>query len=455
MSVTSLHPEVTTERIEEWRLMRDAFNGESAIKKRGEPYLPKPSGFNGTADPSAAYDAYKKRAQFPEILAPSVAAMIGIVHGQEIQIEIPDAMGFLWEAATNDEQPLPLEAFHRRITRHLLVQGRYGVLADAPEDGGDPYLTGFAAQTIINWDRNFFVLDETDYVRDGFAWRELPMFRVLRMEGGRYVQEIHEGTDLGEVSEVGGARLGGGALDFVPFVVANARDIVPDVETPPLIGVARAALAIYQLNADYRHQLYMSGQETLVAINGEAPEYVGAGVVHQMHGSGDAGTQPDLKYVAPSCAGIEAHKEAMQDNRAAAVMAGARMFEQSERAQESGEARRLRYAGETANLMSVALASCGLLERSLKNVALMLGLNPDEVVVTPPADLMDKTIEPEKAEALVRVWQAGAIGYDTLYENLQRGGIASAERDAEAELRSIDDAEFREPETAMAAMRQP
>lgn len=29
----------------------------------------------------------------------------------------------------------------------------------------------------------------------------------------------------------------------------------------------------------------MSGQETLVAINGEAPKTVGAGVVHQMMGS--------------------------------------------------------------------------------------------------------------------------------------------------------------------------
>ena len=439
MSVTSLHPEVTPERIEEWRLMRDAFNGESAIKKRGQPYLPKPSGFDGTADPTAAYDAYKARAQFPEIVAPSIGAMIGIIHGQEIQIEMPDAMGFLWERATNDEQPLPLEAFHRRITRHLLTQGRYGILADAPESGGDPWLNGFAAQTIINWDRGFYVLDETDYVRDGFVWRELPRFRVLYLDQGRYVQQIHEGEDLGSVVEVTVSRLGGGALDQIPFVVGNARDIVPDVETPPLIGVARAALAIYQLNADYRHQLYMSGQETLVAINGEAPEYVGAGVVHEMYGSGESGTMPDLKYVAPSCSGIDAHKGAMEDNRHAAVMAGARMFEQTERAQESGEARRLRYASETANLMSVALSSCGLLERSLRNVALMLGLNPDEVTVTPPADLMDHTIDPDKAEALVRMWQAGAFGYDTLYENLRKGGIASPERTPEDELRMIDD----------------
>lgn len=445
MSVTSLHPQITPERVEEWRLMRDAFAGESAVKKRGEIYLPKPSGFNGTADPNQAYINYKGRAQFPEILAPSIGAMVGIIHAREIQIEMPDPMAFLWERATNDEQPLPLEAFHRRITRQLLTQGRYGVLADAPEGGGDPYLTGFPAQTIINWDRDFYVLDETDFFRDGFVWRELPKFRVLRLEDGRYVQEVYEGEDLGEVRTIEGAGLGGRALNRIPFAVGNARDIVPDIETPPLIGVGRAALAIYQLNADYRHQLYMSGQETLVAINGDAPEYVGAGVVHEMRGS--EGITPDLKYVTPDCSGIEAHKEAMTDNREAAVMAGARMFENTDNQQESGEARRLRYASETANLMSVALSSCGLIERGLRNVAVMLGLNENDVVVTPPADLLDHSLDPIKAKSLVEMWQAGAYSYETLYENLRKGGIASTERTAEDELQLIDDLQ---PETIAA-----
>ena len=246
--------------------------------------------------------------------------------------------------------------------------------------------------------------------------------------------------------------MGGRRLDVVPFSVANARDLVPTIETPPLIGVARAAVAIYQLNADYRHQLYMSGQETLVAINGEAPAYVGAGVVHSMFGTGESGGQPDLKYVAPSCSGIEAHKEAMQDNREAAVMAGARMLEQSQDVQESGAARKLRFASESANMMSVALASCGLLERALKNVAILKGLNPADVVVTPPSDLMDHTMAPAEAEALARVWQSGAISFETMYENLRKGGIASPERDADAEYALIEGEAFGNPETNETAM---
>ncbi len=445
MTVTTEHPDLTKERRDEWYLMRDAFNGESAIKKRAETYLPKPSGFDGMTDPRGAYDAYKARASFPEILAPSIAAMVGIVHAKEITIEMPTALEYLWERSTNDLHALPLEAFHRTITREILLTGRYGVFTDAPEGGGMPYFAGYEAATIINWDRDFFVLDESDWYREGFDWDWETRYRALMMEDGRFVQRVHTGTDLAAVEDLPATAMGGGALDFVPFVAANARDITPEIETPPLIGVARAAKAIYQLDADYRHQLFMSGQETLVAINGDPPEYVGAGAVHAMRGGEGQGQQPDLKYVSPSCSGIEAHREAKAELRRQAIMAGARMLEQEDRAQESGEARRLRFASETANLMSVAMTSCGLLEAALKHAARYIGQNPDDVVVTPPSDLLDHTMGADEAEALVRVWQAGAIGYDTLYENLRRGGIASAERDAAAELQSIDDAEFRDP----------
>ena len=432
MAISARHPQITAERSAEWLVMRDTASGQTMIKARGETYLPKPSGFNSQADGgTAAYRAYLRRSDFPEIVAPTIAALVGIVHSREAQIEMPEAMQGLWENA--DGHGGSLEAFHRRATRNLLWLGRYGIMADAPEAGGEPFLVGYAGDAIVNWDRDFFALDETYDARAGFVWERRTRYRVLDIEDGRLVVRIYEG--FGEAFDLVGEAFpvarGGGALDFVPFVVANARDISPDVEAPPLIGVANAALSIYQLSADYRHQLYMSGQETLVAINGPAPKYVGAGVVHEMRA--EMGVAPDLRYVSPTCRGIEAHLQAMHSQEQAAVAAGARMFDTAQRGQESGEARRLRFASETANLMSVATVSAGLLERGLRNVARMMGLDPAAVVVSPPADLLAARMAPQEAEALVRAWQAGAISYRTLYENLQRGGIASAERDDAAE----------------------
>lgn len=432
--VKTLHPAITQIRRAEWQLMRDCMDGEGAIKGRDVEYLPMPSGFTTQSDGGREmYDAYKGRAQFPEFLAPSVGAMIGIIHGQDPEIEMPDAMMYLWEDA--DGNGLPLEAFARRITRELLVIGSYAVLTDAPREGGDPYLAGYRRDKVLNWDENWWVLDESTMKRDGFAWEQIERYLVLGIGDGGYAPLLlDENGNL--VEEIQVRARGGGLLPRIPFVIGNAMDLSPRIEAPPLIGVARAAKAFYQLSADYRHQLYMSGQETLVAIDGTAPTAIGSGVVHQMNSGPDK--QADLKYVSPSCAGIDAHDGAMMRQREAAVQAGARLFEQTAAGAESGEAKRLRYASESATLISVAQNSALMLERALRNVAMIMGLPEDGIVVTPPRDLMDRTMSPQDFAALFGIYERGGMSWETYFANGQRGGIFSTETTAEQEERLLE-----------------
>ncbi|CAN0596603.1 unnamed protein product [Ectocarpus sp. 12 AP-2014] len=177
MSVDQKHP-YYDQFLPEWQLVRDSYRGESAIKARSEKYLPKPSGFKAMPDGGdAMYDAYKGRANFPEIFSTSVGAMIGIIHSIDTQVEMPEQMNFILQSA--DGNKCTLDEFHKVITKELLISGRYGLLAEAPQDGGNPYLAGFNTETIINWDKNFFVLDETTHVRNGFEWEEVEQYLVL------------------------------------------------------------------------------------------------------------------------------------------------------------------------------------------------------------------------------------------------------------------------------------
>jgi len=181
-----------------------------------------------------------------------------------------------------------------------------------------------------------------------------------------------------------------------------------------------------------------------VAINGPAPTAVGAGVVHEM--LGDDNTTPDLKYVSPTCAGIQAHLEAIQDNRTIAIQAGARLFEQSGQANESGTARKMRFRSETANLKTVAQSSCSLLEASLRNIAQMLGQSDaviDAITVTPPKDLLDATLTPQEAVALFALVESGGLAQETYYERIQAGGIASQERTFDEEYALIEGGDIR------------
>lgn len=456
MSVSTPHPDYAAFSAD-WQVMRDAIEGADAVRKRGTDYLPMPSGFKAQADGGQAmYAAYQTRAQFPDLLTPAIGAMVGVIHQSEFQITLPDSMGWLWETATRDG--MSLEAFHRRITRELLEVGRYGLLVEAPAEGGEPYLAGYTAEAILNWstDRDMFVLDESGPVRDGFAWKEEFRYRALLLEEGTYVQQTYVGEDIVRGDDVNPTGRGSKALSEIPFVVMSARDVLVEPERPPLIGVARGALAIYRLDADYRHQLFNSGQETLVIVNGDAPDAVGSGAVIVMQG--DEGKKPDAFYVGPAGTGIEAHKQAIEDDRIAAGKAGAQLFDDTQRTQESGEARKLRFSAETASLISIAQASASGLEKALRHVARMVGASEDTVVVKPPANLLTTPMNPQDIAAISQAWKDGILSYETIYSVLQRGQVASIERDAEQELALIDDEGARleaEMEAAMPPPRTP
>ena len=466
MGVEAQHPDYV-DRAPEWRVMRDCMRGEAAIKQAlttstvlvaavdpsgvteygtaGTPtrtvhasadtYLPMPSGFAAQADGGLAmYRAYTTRAQFPDILAPTLTGMVGLIHRKEAQVTLPTALEGLYERATKDG--LSLEAFHRRVTGELLETGRYSILTDVAATGSDlPFLAGYTAETLINWsdDGDLFVLDESGRERSGeFDWEEVRRHRVLRLADGAYTQQVYAEDGVAGVA-ITPTRRGGGSLDVIPFVVIGSRDIILEVENPPLLGVARSCLALYRLDADYRHQLFMSGQETLFIIGADdAPGAVGAAVVVTLPLGADA------KYVGPSGSGIAAHRTAIQDEREAAASAGARLFDARKSGVESGEALRVRFAAQGATLVSVALSSAQGLERALKNAAIMVGANPDEVVVKPDLEFVETLLEPKQAVELLKLWQGGAISYETFYENLQKGGIASLERTSDDEKELIE-----------------
>jgi hypothetical protein len=264
--------------------------------------------------------------------------------------------------------------------------------------------------------------------------------RVLELVDGRYVQRIYDDGAL--IAEYQPRARGGAALEMIPLTIGGAMDLDLTPDTPPLIGVARAAVAGYQLNALYRNALELGVSSTLVGIDIQTPPTaIGPGVYIDIKSS-DMNKSADLKYVTPEGLEIDALVTAMDREKSAAVQSGAQLFDNTPRTQESGEARRLRFSAETATLSSIVGASALILERTLKQAAIMTGANPDEVVVKPPQNLLEGKIDPQEMLALRQLWDGGALSYQTLYENLQRGGIASAERDAEAERAIIDDDEF-------------
>ena len=456
-NVAERHPDLA-KISNDYEECRDAVAGSTTVKDKGTRYLPMPSGFNGSSEPTAMYEAYKMRAQYPDLVAPTIQGILGIVHHGEAQIEGLEEgkpLADMWELASPDG--LTLEALHKKITEEILTVGRVALLADLPPEGGElPWIAFYQAESLINWSesRNFFVLEENYRVRKGYNWDADKRYRVLELiddvyevevldKDGRPVvvvddqtQDIEEGV---ATSVVVPQSRGGKPLDKIPLVVAGSRDMRLEPDQIPLIGVVRGAFAIYRLDADYRHQLFMSGQETLFYIGlakEDVPDYVGAGVGIAIPEGGDA------KYVGPSGAGIEAHKTAIEDERSRAAESGTRMFSIGDKkSAESGEALRIRARAGAATMVSVALTSAAALEQVLRYCAQLVGQDPDEIIVKPNLNFLETDLTPDEANKMVELWMNKVISYETLYANLQRGRIASEERTAEEEQELVAEEE--------------
>lgn len=449
--ITVHHPDYDA-FLPSWELLRTAMGGEDDVKRAGEKYLPVKSGIEALSDPEArkrAYERYKQRAEFPDLVALTVRGAVGTMLVKPAEVELPKVLEPLRLNATRDG--LTLEALHRRIATELMLTGRYGILPGIGTDGS-PYLSGYVAESIINWDTNdeqvadFLVLDETHKVRnrETGAWEDHEQYRECYIEDGRYLARVwtRQGNELvpGEVTEAADRRQR--PLDFLPFVFINTSDLTPNPDDVPLYGLAKIALRIYRMDADLTTSLHMTSEPTPVVsgyddpaeavTQGKVPRGIGAATLWVLPKGGDA------KFLEFNGPGIQKQEDVIQRNYERAIMFGAQLLSDQARAQESGEARRVRLDSQHATLKGIAMTSAAGLERALKNVAKWMDADPDEVSVVPNLDFFERNLQPQEIDALVRGWMAGAFSRYTLFGNLQRGGVVAEDRTYEEELEAIE-----------------
>lgn len=438
-----------------WTLMRDAFGGEDDVKRKGKAYLPMKPGTAVIQDAglqATAYDFYKSLAEFPDLVALTVRGAVGTMLDKQAEIELPDALEPLREKATRDG--LTLDGLHRRIGNELMLTGRYGLLPGIGQDGA-PYLAGYVAESIINWDgtdqvADYVVLDESGLARNRETneWEQNEQFRECFVDNGRYVARVWtktvSGWQAGE--EVEGKDRKKRPLPFLPFVFLNTIDLTPSPDDVPLFGLAKIAVRIYRMDANYQFGLYMTSEPT-PWVSGmfdapdetgkyqpgarQPPNTIGAAKLWVLPEGAQAGM---LEFTG---AGLSAQQKAIEDAKRDAVMFGAQILTEQGRAAESGEAKRVRLDSQHSTLKSIAMTSASGLEKALKNIAVWVGADPDKVKVLPNLDFFDHTVTAQDITAIVAGWQASAYSKQTMFERLKRGNLVPEGRSFEEEQELI------------------
>lgn len=437
--ITIRHPQYDA-FAESWRQVRDANAGEDDIKQAGERYLPMKSGQAAIKDPAkraAAYNAYKTRAEFPEIVAPTIRGAVGVMLSKPATIDLPPQMEHLRERATLDG--LTLDALHRRIAMEVMATGRYGLLPGLHD--GVPYLSGYVAESIINWDStagalDFLVLDESGPVRDRATgqWSEVDRYRECLLDGGAFIARVWtEGASGWSTEEEPRALTPRKtALDSLPFVFIGSLDLTPAPDDVPLYGLAKLAVRAYRVDADRMAAIHLTCEGTpwvngfndaaQAAKDGLLPQGLGASALWVLPENATAGA---LEF---SASGVQPAKDAFDDALERAAQFGAQIIQQGSAA-ESGEALKLRAASQTATLTTIAQTTAAGLEKALRNIAVWIGADPKAVIVTPNLDFFDRRLTTEEARAVWDGWIAGVYDWRTAVEKLKDGGWLKEDAD--------------------------
>lgn len=482
MALDSVHPDYAHRKID-WDKMRDVYKGERHVKEQGRKYLPPTKGMllDGYGKTVAAgvvnlgqeaYDAYRLRAVLHDYVREAVEALIGLLHSQPATIDLPTGMEPLREKITMYGETM--ELLLRRINEEQLVTGRLGLLLDLPKNPDPaapmPYIALYITEAIRNWDDgeieegeakvNLVVLDESGYRRIDFEWEQVTKFRVLELgalqnpdapeESKKYSVGVFE-ADGGGVpnyvqSDLVEPMLRGATLDKIPFVFVNTKDIVATPDDPPLLGLADLALTIYRGEADYRQNLFMQGQDTLVVIGtikkaadpnelasqaDGGPLRTGAGSM--IHLEPEAGA--DAKYAGVNSSGLTEQREALEnDHRRAEGKAGALAADTGD-SQASGEALKTRVAARTASLNQIAKTGAAALEWLLKCAAEWMGEDPEQVKVTPNLEFADFQMTGENLTKIMAAKVAGApLSKESIHALMAEGGLTKLDYKAEMEL---------------------
>jgi hypothetical protein len=473
MALDSTHPQYADMR-PDWDKMRDVYRGERHVKEQGTKYLPPTKGMlldgYGQATASGitnvgneAYEAYKLRAVLPDYVEMAVEVFIGLLHSQDAQIELPEKMEPLREKITPFGESL--ELLLRRINVEQLITGRLGLLLDLPKNPDPanplPFIALYIAEACINWDNgeggegtaalNLVVLDESGPVREqgSFEWKTQAKHRVLELpivnedkdtgavSYGRYRQGVFTGTagaaGTYAESDMGEPNLRGTFLDEIPFLFVNTSDTIATPDKPPMLGLANACLTIYRGEADYRQNLFMQGQDTLVVVGDlkrssdanelaasveNEPLRTGAGSMIHLEAAPGAGAQ----YAGVSADGLSEQRTALENDRKRAEAKSGALSSDNASEAESGEALKTRVAARTASLNQIAKTGAAALEWMLKLAAKWMGADPDKVKVTPNLEFADFQLT---GENLAKIMAAKAAGAPLSKESIHRLMAAS------------------------------
>lgn len=449
-----------------WTLVRDCLSGDKGIKDKGTLYLPQPNPSDKSVANTERYDQYKMRAVFYNVTARTLKGLTGQVFARDPVVKLPPLLEIMEEDA--DGGGVSLDQQTRKALSHVIAHGRCGILCDYPkvagpvtklqQDAGEvrPNIFLYDPWDIINWRvatiggkklLTLVVISEAEVVDDdGFEALIDNYYRVLRLtKEGIYQTEIwywdQTMNDFVLDETIIPTDSTGKPWREIPFTFIGAENNDPIPDLPPLYDLAVINLAHYRNSADYEEACFIVGQPTPV-LTGLTEAWVKDVLKGEIQlGSRAAIPLPEnggalLLQAAPN----SMPKEGMEHKESQMVALGAKLVEQKAVQRTATEAG-LDSASETSLLATAAKNVSHAYTAALKWAARFVGAVEDEVAYDLNTDFDISRLTAQDQAQVIANWQANAITFEEMRDNLKRGGIAyldDEEARAEMDTASVD-----------------
>lgn len=444
MAVDSKHPSYN-KRLKDWEACRDVYEGQSAVvcREDGKRYLPPTQGqlIDMRDKPEigkANYCAYRDRALLSGFFADAIDMFLGLLWHRPTVFELGPLESIFGEGRPATGGGENLSQLLRRMHVEAMTTARLGLLGDLPAEETttpQPYIELYEAEQIINWNDgayqlgrsklNLVVLDESAAVmRADLSWETKCYYRVLWLgdiatnePAGAYSVARFEGSVEFDPAKGESPNVRQRPLDEIPFVFVSPKSLTTRIETPPLIALARAVLALYRMDADYRQHIHMCGQDTLVTSGAEKDEVtsIGSGAHIPMQ-------NPDAKayFIGINSQGLSETRQAIQNDQTLCAKKAGELLADNSKQRESGDALVERTGRKGASLTDIADMCAEGLQRMLRILAKWLGSSPAEcetIKVTPNKKFGTPTFNSAEMKALVEAYVLGApITLESIHE---------------------------------------
>lgn len=463
-----------TELKHEYDLISDCIAGSKRIKKHAlaKGYLPQPNAEDASPENKARYESYLKRAVYYNVTKRTVSGMIGQIFLRDPVVNVPPIMDVLKTDASGSGITLDQIAF--MLASKDLSYGRVGLLVDYPDtdvpataadlQAGKirPSMLVYDSWSIINWRTmvlngkevlSLVVIQESIVDEDdGFEHKMKTQWRVLSL--ANKVPNTSTGTDelgsmpgdgtlyytveLYEQSETGFTitttyypKDGKGArLTEIPFTFVGVFNNDANPDDPPIYDLAELNIAHFRNSADYEESCFIVGQPT-PALSGLTEDWV----KNILKGRVEFGSRAAIMLPVGAKAELiqaEANtmpREAMQDKERQMVALGAKLVEQKSVQRTLGEAE-MENTAEISILANIA-KNCELaIVFALTWCARFVNADETEIKYELNSEFDLTQLDPAERAEVIKEWQAGAITFSEMRQNLRRGGVATLDDDA-------------------------